>query len=139
MTYTINNYKITPKDFDFMINLLKHTQNYYYQDGDTEYAQEYTYAIDTLLDEKRVYNPATQHISIISKRRQFKHIMKFKEILEYEFERVSEYHFNDYVRNIISHTQEKVLDKPVKEIKDEYKIILKWCNALKITPYELQE
>ena len=29
MTYTINNYKITSKDFDYMINLLKQTQKMY--------------------------------------------------------------------------------------------------------------
>ena len=139
MTYTINNYKITPKDFDYMINLLKHTQNFYKEMEDMENYYEYKFAVDTLLYEKTIYNPVTQLVSVINKRRQFKNIMKFKELIKYEFERKSEYHFNDYVRNIISHTQERVLDKPVKEIKDEYKIILKWCNALKITPYELQE
>jgi hypothetical protein len=138
MTYTINNYKITPKDFDYMINLLKHTQNFYKEMEDMENYYEYKYAVDTLLYEKTIYNPVTQLVSVINKRRQFKNIMKFKELIKYEFERKSEYHFNDYVRNIISHTQERVLDKPVKEIKEEYKIILKWCNALKITPYELQ-
>lgn len=140
MTYTINNYKITPKDFDYMIKLLKHTRDMYNEmESDLEDYYEYKYAIDSLLYEKTIYNPATQNITVLSKRRQFKNIMRFKDLIKYEFERKSEYHYNDYVRNIISHTQERVLDKPVKEIKDEYKIILKWCYAFKITPFELQE
>ena len=139
MTYTINNYKITAQDFDYMINLLKQTQKMYKEMNDRDNYLEYGYAIDTLHYEKRLYNPATQNISVISKRRQFKNIMKFKELIKYEFEKHSKYHYCVYVRNIISHTQEKVLDKSVKEIKKEYKIILKWCNAFKITPYELQD
>ena len=138
MTYTINNYKITPKDFDYIINLLKHTQNFYKEMEDMENYYEYKFAVDTLLYEKTIYNPVTQLVSVINKRRQFKNIMKFKELIKYEFEKQSKYYYCVYVRNIITHTQERVLDKPVKEIKEEYKIIFKWCNAFNIIPYELQ-